>query len=358
MKNFLNTIPSLLGKAAFVSLLLGGCTSTNQKEKVTAETAPNELLKQVAQVNTNTDPSETEDLILELLHATEQSSDKGFVFTETISNQTIDTESNTLKAQTQEYASYDVRMWKGKSLYELSELQADGESVNSLSQVSFLNWDEVLFEFVGQEDLWGQPNAKIKVTSVQSEEASAEEKKEAEDFDDVDLSEALSYLSISPLVDWFGDNFTIQPLVTPEQYEFSLTKNGEEYIWTMTLIDPEAYNALYNESYQSTYGVERTDIRKDGSFVLDEYECENALWTITLNEDATFKCLEFTLTEKATKGEENLELISNNVFKVDYPKDSWEDFFQDFFAKVQNKEIKEGSEVTLFDLSSLASSSK
>ena len=174
----------------------------------------------------------------------------------------------------------------------------------------------------------------------------------------MDLSEALSYLSISPLVDWFGDNFTIQPLVTPEQYDFSLTKKGEEYIWTIALIDPEAYNTLYNESYQSTYGVDRTDIREDGSFVLDEYACEKALWTIKLNEDATFKCLEFTLTEKATKGEDSLEMISNNVFQVDYPKDSWEDFFKDFFAKVQNKEIKEGSEVTLFDLSSLASSSQ
>ncbi len=358
MKNFLNTTPALLGKVAFISLFLGGCTSTNLGEKVTVDTAPNELLKQVAQVNTTTNPNETENLILELLHATEQSSDQGFVFTETICNQIVDKESDTLKAETKNYAFYNVRMWEEKSLYELSEFHADGESVNSLSQMSLLNWDEVLFESTGSEDIWAQTNAKIKVTSVQSDEASTEEKEEAESLGDVDVSEALSYLSISPLVDWFGENFTIQPLVTPEQYDFSLTKKGEEYIWTITLIDPEAYNALYNESYQSVYRMERTDIREDGSFVLDQYECKKALWTITLNQDGSFKCLEFTLTERATKGEESLEMTSNNVFQVDHPKNSWIDFFKEFFEKVQNKEIKEGSEVTLFDPSSLSSSTQ
>lgn len=328
-----------------LALLLGlaGCTSDfSSSQVVTEETAPSEILKTIATINSDTDPNEIADLFYEIIATTTQDV-SGLITLENIEREGIDgleEGSDTLSSSPRDYHLYTLYYATGEKFYSLEEmdiytqnnyelLEADSKVVTSVS----------LLPVNDKMDNLGQDNVSMKIESINT----TEDEEESKNFSEISQS-----LVAYSLYSWLGEQSTIIPLISPSQYHFALTKEKDTYIWTITLQDKEAYNSLYEEAYQAVYETSRKDITGDGTMMADTFETSQVQWILTFDQDGRMKSVDYQDTVDVSYKDTTLELTSKDILQVEISDEEKLSFFTKFFGQIQDKTLKEGDEFVLF----------
>lgn len=325
-----------------LSLLLMGC-SPRTKEVVTVENAPSDLLKKIAQVNSNTNPSEVEDLFYDIVEMTLKDV-SSLVTLENIEKDSIVNDTENLKdlsVSSQDYHMYMVYYATNEEFYSLESVDLSTQNSSTLLEASSQGFTSVnILPVNEQEDSFAKDNVSMKVESVQI----TQNEEEIEDFSLI--SHALLEYS---LYAWLGQQYTIAPLETPSQYTFELTKEGDEYLWTIKLQDKDGYNALYEEAYEQAYGISRKAINEDGSLMADSWETQKICWILTFDEEGRMKSADYQDLTQITYQETTLDLKARDTLQIEEASNEKLSFFKKFFSQIKDKTLKEGDNFVLFE---------
>lgn len=335
----------LLASSLSLSVLLAGCTS---EEVVTPENAPNEVLKEIASINSETEPTEVRDILKSLIQVTSDASDSRLILTDESTNEGLNKEVDTLEVISVPFKAYDVRYGANGSFYEVYEEEGAEESIYRLMDSAAKTITTLDVQPTESEkNAFANDKASLEIKNIEVRESGLA------DADQERLDESITSAVIYPLYNWLGSGLLIQPMARPDQYDFSLEKQGSDYVWVVTMKDKEAYNELVDSSYQITYKHDRKDIRGDESFILDTYEVEEVKMQLTMDADGSLKEIEYLTKSKATKDEESAEMTSTEKVTIQKAPTSWAEFFKVFYQAIADDKLKEGDAFVLFNVESV-----
>lgn len=337
----------LLASTLSLSMLLVGCSSDGA---ITPENAPSEVLKEIASINSETEPTEVRDTLKKLIQATSDSSDNRLILTEETTSEGLNKEEgiDTLEVVSKPFKTYDVRYGANGSFYEVYEEESSEGTIYRMmdSAAQTITTLDVV-PTKDEKNAFANDKAGLEIENIEVRESGLA------DADQDRLDDSITSAVIYPLYDWLGSGLLIQPMARPDQYDFSLEKQGSDYVWVVTMKDKEAYNELVDSSYQIAYKQDRKDIRGDGSFVLDTYEVEEVKMELTMDEDGSLKGIEYLTKSTATKGEESAEMASTEKVTIKKAPESWSEFFKTFYQAIKDDKLREGEAFVLYDTQSV-----
>ena len=349
-------------------LLLSGCA---KPVPVTEDNAPSELLKKAAAISSESTMDDIVEVFQGMVDQTYDANPTGLVYDESGTSTSIDTLSDKLEGTKTSLRSYDIRVPAKDRFYQLYEYSlkdetepkakekssSESSSVESGSengsaaenadqasnnqQISGLSeyspyGETVVYTSLADGVRIAGANDPMTITSI----SSYENENAAVEADQLDS--AIENSVVYALYSMFGSNLLLQPLEYPDLYDFTLAKIGNEYRWTISMADAEAYNTQLDSVYESSYGMSRLDIRGDGTLVLDGYDLEDVRLVLTTDANGALKKIENITRSKATLGEDSLDLSSNDTVADSAAPESWMTFFEGFFTSVKGESLKEG----------------
>jgi hypothetical protein len=332
--NFKPLIPALFLSAA----LIAGCSTG--PVTVTEENAPNELLKSIAALSSESEASDVQEVFQTLIDTTVQAYDYQMLLkvTSTSTNLEYDDDNNlTGSDSTIEY--YDIRCAADDVYYELLEQLSDdtttvGAMKFSATETSYAYSDT-------DATTLGTTDSTMTITSVQTQTG-----EESTD----DMAAVVQNTVVYPLYSYFGQSLIVQPATNPEYYDFSFVKKAGSYVLTVSVKDLDAYNEYVDQYVEETYGVERTDLNGDGSYVVDVNRTAKIAITLTMDENGVISKISNESTDEIGSEDDLIDFYANQDVTLTKMDDTYKTFFPNFFGLITNGDYVEGTEYTIADV--------
>lgn len=324
----------LLSILAAGALFLAGCQST-AGTPVTPDEAPTDLMKNVAELNNESMASDVVKAVEGIINATAEKDQYRLKMDTQNSVQSIAFQDDQIESVPSSTHSIDYRLEGDKCVYELLEQESDGSSQAGLMKADAKNVTTAYAEY--KSGSIGQNNLKLSLSSVETQAQSQQ-------YDADAIESVVKNTVVVPLYGIMGGNLILQPFSSPEYYDFSLTKNGSDYILTISIKDQDAYNKALDDYFVKTFGYERKDLKRDGSYMAEEYTTSEVTITVTMDEDGVIS--KITNDQSSQVGQsDNLQTVSNKqTMTVSEAPETLLTSMADFFKQVDDKEIKNGSD--------------
>ncbi len=348
------------------SLALSGCsrsTTLLPDQSITAQNAPNDLFKTIAQITALSDPNKLKDIIPEILenttypwnsvlnYSTFRMMEFDYKEKDQIDTPFIESSRILLK-------SYKVLASTGQCFYALDGKKNESHTIYTISQKDRKSQKEVLLFLEDVDPLKNMSdlnNAEVKITHL--------EKKKCLEFPE-NLSikkerEAAQAFILAPIKDLFENQETILPFIRPDQFDFSFVQRNGSYILRATFNDSKSLEDLLKEHPGYVPQKEQlTTQREESLILLDSYQVQFADWTLNLNENGGLNAWNEHIIERMsqekTAPQEVREIDYFNSNQLKEEPLEWKDFFELLFQSVQNGTLKEGDVFTLFDAKTLS----
>lgn len=317
----------LAGTLAAGALILAGCGVTN--EPVTVDKAPSDLLKKVAAINSESKAADLATVFEGIIDETYKTNGGRLILSETASGTGIDANSDQLASVTNNFQSYDVRYGTSDAFYQLYEEEGLDKPVYGLMASTSQGLTTVFTKLDGSS--LGNPQGKMTVESIDKKE----EKPQTSDF-----SSYVKNSVIYPFYTMLGSTLVLQPAYTPQHYSYALTRTGQNYIWTISIKDHEAYNKALDETFKQYYRHDRTDIKGDGSLVVDEYDVSEVTLTLTMDANGCLKKIVNTNKSTVKQGTTSLALSTSDTVNIKQADETWGAFFGEFFKRIGDGQLK------------------
>lgn len=265
------------------SMLLAACGTS--VVTVTEDTAPNDLLKAVAGIDEDSTAEDVTNAMTGIINRTAEAYNYRIVtdLDNKLNNFEQDDDGK-LSQTNQTTHSMDYSMADGEVMYELLEQESGDQRMVGLMTAN-KSAITTLYANIDEGDLTSN-DQKLTVASVGSNESGVEE--------DADMTQMVKDTVVSPLYTYMGANLIIQPMASPEYYNFALKKRGNAYEWTIDIKDKESYNSYIDNYVEQNYNYPRTDLNGDGSLTVEQYDTTSVSVVVTMDENGVISSIRNT----------------------------------------------------------------
>lgn len=324
--------------AALCFQIVYGCAGPSA---VTAENAPSELLKQAAQITSDADPSEVQDVFSQIIAQTAKGSDYRLILNEEAKGTGLSLDSDDLASTENTFRNYDVRYGTDDCFYQVYEEEGSGDAIYGLMAS---NADTITTVYANPEndESFGKDNGAFKIASVYSQPSEI-------DASTTDMKASIQNAVSYPLNTMLGASLVLQPSESPESYNFVLQKENGKYVWTMSIADEEEYNKSLDDAFENVYGHSRLDIKGDGSIMLDSYDVTEVTLVLTMDEEGALEAVQIDNKSTVSKGDQKLDLSSTDSISIKQADEKWLTFFKEFFAQIKDEKLKQDDSFTLLE---------
>lgn len=339
MKNSKQIGAIVLSTFLMSSVALSGCTT--QKTVITSENSPNDFISKVASITNASANSDMQDILKQINQATINHYKTGYRTDEETHAVGLTVQDGQLATTETDSKHMDVRFGDASVFYELYEGESNLEG-NYYGLLAYYK-DSIMTVFSSPDgsDQFGKDNGKFNIETINIEAGKFLEAND--DQMQIYIEEAISF----PLENLVAGNLLVSPFEQPQAYSYKLEQVGQDYVWTISIHEQQAYNEILNQTFHELYGYERLDIQGDGSFILDEFIAQEVTYIITMNGDGVVRKVETTNASTAIKGEVTKEIKSTDTISLTPVDEKWPTFFNDFFAAIESGTLKEGDSFTL-----------
>lgn len=321
------------------SMLLAACGTSVQT--VTEETAPNDILKAVAAINEDSTAEDVTNAMTGIINRTAEAYDYKVVTD--LDNKVTNfeqAEDGTLSQTSQNSRSIDRSIADGEVMYELLEQESGDQSMVGMMSAN-IDTITTLYATIDEGDL-SSDTQKLTVSNVGTNDSGVEEGS--------DMAQMVKDTVVSPLYSYMGANLIIQPMASPEYYNFALKKKGDVYEWTIDIKDKESYNSFIDNYVQENYGYERTDLNGDGSLVVDQYDTTSVSVVVSMDENGVISTIRNTNKNMVGNKDNLINLGAVQTVTIGGVSSTLVDEIKQVFADAADEKLTEGGNFELTGL--------
>lgn len=320
-----------ISAALIATLAFAGCSSN---EVITTQNALTDTLKAIAAIDSSSTPEAVSAAMEKIVEATTYANDYQLECVTTIdddSYQSLDDGTFSLVENNSTVKSIVSAV--DNNMYEFLETDSFGTQIGAIGHNSPDGAVQVSLEVA--EGNINDANQMLKIGSISEAKSNLANRENASDI----IKEAISLNLYTSL----GGTMIIQPMTNPDYYNFELRKNGDAYIWTITMNDKARYNEKLNVYSEETLGYKRTDLKGDGSLVVQVNETESVTITVTMNQDGVISQIQNQSDNKMGNEGNVLDLKSDQKLVVTKAPSGNVDFFRDIFNRIKDGSITQGA---------------
>lgn len=321
------------------SMLLAACGTSVQT--VTEETAPNDILKAVAAINEDSTAEDVTNAMTGIINRTAEAYDYKVVTD--LDNKVTNfeqAEDGTLSQTSQNSRSIDRSIADGEVMYELLEQESGDQSMVGMMSAN-IDTITTLYATIDEGDL-SSDTQKLTVSNVGTNDSGVE--------GGSDMAQMVKDTVVSPLYSYMGANLIIQPMASPEYYNFALKKKGDVYEWTIDIKDKESYNSFIDNYVQENYGYERTDLNGDGSLVVDQYDTTSVSVVVSMDENGVISTIRNTNKNMVGNKDNLINLGAVQTVTIGGVSSTLVDEIKQVFADAADEKLTEGGNFELTGL--------
>lgn len=321
------------------SMLLAACGTS--AVTVTEETAPNEVLKAVAAINEDSTAEDVTNAMNGIINTTAEAYNYRIVtdLDNRVTNFTQE-DDNTLSQTTQNSRSIDHSIADNDVMYELLEQESGDQKMVGMMTA---NKTEIttLYATIDEGDLTSA-DQKLTVSNVGNNDSGV--------TDDSDMTQMVKDTVVSPLYSYMGANLIIQPMASPEYYNFVLKQKGDTYEWTIDIKDKETYNSYIDNYVEENYSYPRTDLNGDGSLVVEQYDTTSVSVVITMNKNGVISSIRNTNKNMVGNKDNLINLGAVQTVTIGGVSDALVNSIKQVFTDVADEKLKESGTFELTGL--------
>lgn len=314
------------------SFMLGGCTP--KTTVITSENAPNEFIRQVANVTSNSTSEEMQSILNTMNDATIEYYNSGYQTSEQTHAVGLTVQDGQLATTESDFKNYDVRFGDELTYYELYEEESGNEANYGLMSYN-KGAITTVFSRPDGSGQFGKENGKFVIQTINKEDGVLH------DISDDAMHEYIQEAISFPLHNLVGGTLLVSPFEKPQAYTYKLEQVGSDFVWTISIHEQDVYNEILNTTFKDLYGYDRLDIKGDGSFILDEFIAQEVTYVLTMDEQGVVQKISTTNASQAKKGEVTKEIKSTDTVLLTTVEEKWYTFFKDFFAAIESGTLKE-----------------
>lgn len=329
-------IKKIMAAAAAAGLLLTGCSAS--EPTVTTENAPTDAIRTLAEISSDSSPDQVLSAFEMMISATAEAYDYRLDMRNTTETSAPYIGAEGLDSAVTVVDQRDIRYADTKGVYELLEQSSQGQEIMGLMDVTADGTDTVYASYT--EGGFNTPDSKAMVQSVAREDSDTSMSEE-------EVKTSAQNMVTYPLYALTGANLILQPFAYPEYYNFSLTREGSDYVFSMSMKDSQKYNEFLDTYVEKNYGYSRTDLDGSGTFIADAYDTQTVDITLTLDENGVIKKILNNNFNVISENGADVKAYTKQTSIIAPAPDGSGTFFQNFFSRIADGTYKEGD---TFDL--------
>lgn len=334
--NFVKPISKIAACLLMSSILFTGCAS---EKEVTSENAPNDLMKNLAEISSESSREDVTSALAAVITKTAEHYDYKIGAKDSGEGTTLDLKDGTIKTVPITSTNYDFRISDGNAVYEFLNT-----NIQDRKQSGFMKADSKEITTIYADAVKGTPDD----SSMEFSFVDSESEEQTQKYTEAEIQETVKNTVMIPLFSYLGANLIVSPTAMPEFYDYSLVQKGNQYVFKLSIKDVDEYNEYLDEYNKTTFNTERTDLNRDGSVIADDYVTDRVNIEVTMDSEGVIQSISNSNYSKVSSEiDQTDDVYFNESITIFAAPEALKTSIVNFFDQFDDGEIKTGDSFTI-----------